>query len=91
MRFYFQKSISHFRDINGKKETHFEVVKGNERHVHKIKGVSVDPNSDKFNIEEHVIKKNNNRETLNNKYRIFKIKSYSLSNISLKILRAGSL
>ena len=79
MRFYFQKSVSHTRDINGKKETHFEVVKSDGDHVHKITGVSVDPNSDKFNIEEHIIKKN--KDTLQNKYRVFKIKSSNLNTL----------
>jgi histone H1/5 len=81
MRFYFQKSISHFRDINGKKETHFEIVKGNEHHVKKLKGFSSSPNSDNFNIEEHIMKKNNKRGSLSNKYRIFKIKSSNLNTL----------
>ena len=75
MRFFFKKSISKFKNNNGEKKESFEIIKGNDKFIHQIKATSADRNT--FNIQEHIIKKNNGFI----KQKTYKIKASHINNI----------
>ena len=81
MRFFIKESIHQIKNIDGKKKTKFEIIKGKDGEIHQIKGITSNENSDMFNINQHVIKKNLNKGIIYDKHRKFKIKASNLNSL----------
>ena len=77
MRFFLKKSISKFKNNNGEEKESFEIIKGTNKFIHQIKATTADRNT--FNIQEHIIKKNNG--LIRNKQKTYKIKASHINNI----------
>ena len=81
MRFFIKESIHQFKNVDGKKKTKFEIIKGKDGEIHQIKGITSNENSDIFDINQHVIKKNLNKGTVYDKHRKFKIRASNLNSL----------
>lgn len=80
MSYFYSQSITQIKNDNGKKQTSFYAVKGNNTHMNEIKGISNDGNT--YEIQKISQKKNEKTGIfvpINKK--IFKIKASELKNI----------
>jgi hypothetical protein len=87
MRIFFQKTVAHSRNIDGKKKTQFEVIKGKDQMVHQIKGVSLNNNPDTYNVAERIKVLNKNSGKIMSKEHQYRMKSENI----LSLLRDGNM
>ena len=87
MRIFFQKTVAHSRNIDGKKKTEFEVIKGKDHMVHQIKGVSSNNNPDTYNVAERIKVLNKNSGKIMSKEHQYRMKSENI----LTLLRDGNM
>jgi hypothetical protein len=85
MRIFFQKTVSHSKDSEGKKKTQFQVIKGKNDMVHQVSGISLNNNPDMFQVAESIRVLNKNRGKILSKEREFKMKSANI----LSLLKDG--
>jgi hypothetical protein len=87
MRIFFQKTVAHSRNIDGKKKTEFEVIKGKNQMVHQIKGVSLNNNPDTYDVSERIKVLNRNSGKIASKEHQYRMKSENI----LSLLRDGDM
>jgi hypothetical protein len=80
MSFFFKQSVTSFRNLNGKKKTVFEIVKGKNGQVDEIKGISSSNNPGVFNIQQKKAKVNSSGMIMAKK-RVFKLKASDIKNL----------
>ena len=86
MRIFFQKTVAHSKNSEGKKKTQFQVIKGKNDMVHQVSGISLNNNPDTYQVAESIKVFNKNSGKILSKERQFKMKSANI----LSLLRDGS-
>ena len=74
---------------DGIKKKSFEIIKDKNGGIHQIKGISRNNNTNTYNIEEHIIKKQNDK--IEDQYRTFKIKSSDIKNLLKESKKSNNL
>ena len=86
MRIFFQKTLAHIKNSDGKKKTQFQVIKGKNEMVHQISGISLNNNPDAYQVAESIKVLNKNSGKILTKERQFRMKSANI----LSLLKDGS-
>ena len=72
MRMFFQKSIKHLENSNGRKKSSFQIIKGKNGEVEHIQGFTTDDNK-VLHVKQQKIKRNEETGQPKVSYKIFTI------------------
>ena len=81
MKFFYSQSVSTVKSSDGIKKKSFKIIKGKNNAIEEIKGISTNQNSDVFDINHEIKKKNIKTGKIYSKHRSFKLKSSDILNL----------
>lgn len=81
MRYFFKQSVSQLQNKDGMKKSSFEIIKGQNGEIHKLKGTTNNQNSGVYKITQDNMLQNKTTGIIHTKHRIFKIKSSDILSI----------
>ena len=81
MKFFYSRSVSSIKSSDGIKKKSFKIIKGKNNAIEEIKGITTNQNSDVFDINHEIKKKNIKTGKIYSKHRSFKLKSSDILNL----------